>query len=200
MLFQYSVEVSTFSERSFLVICVGPSPATQRQHLRQARPQSIHPCYRDLLYTRKADLNYGGHNPMLAIPVDVYQCSFEICPCFHKFAFLTVTRTVISRIVIAFLPECRFCLGVSPQRCFARFLKEVIAKSYPIQTVIQLSIGKTKSWYIDIKNRWECCSRFKKMKLCIGSNSNPWHLPFNQLHRQIMRYRLVRQCTAAAIF
>ena len=88
----------------------------------------------------------------------VYQRSLKTCPYFHITAFL-----------ITVLPECRSCPGVSPQRYFARSLKEVIAKTYPTQTVIQLSIGKTKKpIHRDIKNLREFCSRFKMMKLCIG--------------------------------
>lgn len=57
---------------------------------------------------------------------------------------------------------------------------EVLAE-YPIQTVIQLSTDKTKKpIHRDIKNRREHCSRFKMMKLCIGSvNSETIYLLIN---------------------
>lgn len=45
----------------------------------------------------------------------------------------------------AVLPECRSCPRISPRRCFAH----IIAKSYPIQTVIQLwwcTVVVTRFW------------------------------------------------------
>ncbi len=94
----------------------------------------------------------GYHNPMLAITVD------------NSFLFCRFTRML-------FLPL------LFQRRCLAH----IIAKSYPIQTVIQLSISKQKEpIHRDIKNRREHCSRFKMMKLCIGSvNSETIYLLIN---------------------
>ena len=67
---------------------------------------------------KAADLDCGGHNPMLAIPVDI------------SFLF-------------AVFSECRFSIpapeshrSVAPLAPF----REVVAESYPIRTVIQFSI------------------------------------------------------------
>ena len=50
-------------------------------------------------------------------------------------------NAIFEMLAFAVLPECRSCPGVSPRRCFAH----VIAKSYPIRTVIQLlDVEKTK--------------------------------------------------------
>ena len=67
----------------------------------------------------------------------------------------------------AVLPERRSCPGVSPRRCFAH----VIAKSYPIRTVIQLlDVEKQKEPITQsIRNRREHNSRFKMMFYVIGS-------------------------------
>lgn len=66
---------------------------------------------------KAADLDCGGHNPMLAIPVD-------------------------SSFLFTASPECRFSVpapeshhSVAPLAPF----REVVAESYPIRTVIQLS-------------------------------------------------------------
>ena len=99
---------------------------------RAARPELVHT-------PSGCGLGLWGHNPMLAIPVDIV-------------------------FLLAVLSECRsypyFFSGVvslTPER-------EVVAKSYPIQTVIQLLIGKTKKpIHRDIKNRREIFSRFKMM-------------------------------------
>lgn len=60
---------------------------------------------------------------------------------------------VDSNFLFAVLPECRSCLqsggvvSLTPER-------EVVAKSYPIQTVIQLSNRQNKKpIHRDIKNR-----------------------------------------------
>ena len=76
---------------------------------------------------------------------------------------LTISRT----LRFAVLPECRSCPGVSPRRCFAH----VIAKSYPIRTVIQLlDVEKQKEPITQsIRNRREHNSRFKMMFYVIGS-------------------------------
>ena len=67
----------------------------------------------------------------------------------------------------AVLPECRSCPRISPRRCFAH----VIAKSYPIRTVIQLlDVEKQKEPITQsIRNRRERGSRFKMMFYVIGS-------------------------------
>lgn len=70
-----------------------------------------------------------------------------------------------SSFLFAVLPECRSCpcfFSAALSRSLSE--REIIAKSYPIQTVIQLLIGKTKKpIHRDIKNRRELFSRFKMM-------------------------------------
>lgn len=60
---------------------------------------------------------------------------------------------------------------VFQRRFLARFLFEKSWRSIPFgrSFSFQGTIGKTKSQYIDIKNQREFFSRFKMMKLCIGS-------------------------------
>ena len=48
---------------------------------------------------------------------------------------LSADNSPQNAIRFAVLPECCSCPGISPQRCLAH----IIAKSYPIRTVIQLS-------------------------------------------------------------
>ena len=92
----------------------------------------------------------------------------------------------------AVFPECRSCPGVSPRRCFAH----VIAKSYPIRTVIQLSdVEKQKEPITQsTKNRRERGSRFKVMFYVIGSENSKSGSVFyssrqqNQRHGGAVRY------------
>ena len=76
---------------------------------------------------KAADLDCGGHNPMLAIPVDSYSCGQHLM-------FLDYS---------AASPECRFSIPApESHRSVAPLapIGEVVAESYPIRTVIQFSI------------------------------------------------------------
>ena len=89
----------------------------------------------------------------------------------QSFRFLRFCQSVKLALCRTFdfavLPECRSCPGVSPRRCFAH----VVAKSYPIRTVIQLlDVEKQKEPITQsTKNRRERGSRFKMMFYVIGS-------------------------------
>lgn len=75
--------------------------------------------------------------------------------------------TVDNSFLFAVSPESRSCPCFFSGVVSLVSVRKVLAE-HPIQPIIQLSIGKTKSRYIDIKNRRELCFRFKMMKLCIG--------------------------------
>lgn len=88
--------------------------------------------------------------------------------------------TVDNSFLFAVSPECRSCPCFFSGVVSLVSIRKVLAE-YPIQTVIQLSTDKTKKpIHRDIKNRREHCSRFKMMKLCIGSvNSETIYLLIN---------------------
>lgn len=87
------------------------------------------------------------------------------------------------------------------QRCLARFRSESLGGVSHSAGHSVVNRQNKKPIHRDIKNRREHCSRFKMMKLCIGSvNSETIYLLINQPRWQTIRYRLVRQCTTAAIF
>ena len=98
-----------------------------------------------------ADWDCGCHNPMLAITVD-------------------------NSFIFAVLPECRSCPRFSAA-LFCSYHRKIISHSDGHSVVNRQN---KKPIHRDIKNRREHCSRFKMMKLCIGSvNSETIYLLIN---------------------